>query len=86
MLPREVSKELRKVQIRNENAFTLTGVICISDMAKDAADAIDSLQSFVDFINTLPNCNDCAIYNCVQKPAPGQAVRYNCAFFLKKGE
>ena len=83
MTPKEVSKELRKVQARNENAITLTGQIRISDMAKDAADAIDSQAAFIDLINSLPTCNECGAKYCTRRPGLGETVRYNCPSFFK---
>lgn len=85
MTPKEVSKELRKVQARNENTITLTGQIRISDMAKDAADAIDSQAAFIDLINSLPTCNECKFKTCAYRPKLGESVRYNCYFFSKGG-
>lgn len=51
----------------------------------DIAYILDSLCVLRD-IYKAGNCNDCTNRNCGIKPKPGQMVRYNCAFYKKRGD
>ena len=86
MTPKEVSENLRKIQVKYKNIVTPTFEICISDMAKDAADAIDTLQVFVACIGLLPTCNECANKDCGYRPGWGDTVRYNCPHYIHPHE
>ena len=52
----------------------------------DVAYILDSLMALREIHNS-GSCNDCGILDtCKIKPKLGQMVRYNCPFWLSKGE
>ena len=47
---------------------------------------IDTID-FYELMERTPNCNTCGKQaNCAIVPAPGQQVRYNCAFYEAEEE
>ncbi len=56
----------------------------IDDAIAAAACVLDSLRALRE-IQKTGSCNDCKISrSCPHVPSPGQMVRYNCVFYVKK--